>query len=223
MALRIPDSERGPLSKLLQMTAAELEALQDALSVMPPRLRADKLAADIGPRLSIEPARLREVVQSLIALYWVRDTQKLSPADFASSLAEAIEAEKDERLVAPTSGWPAFKEALTRLLALRSLGVTAKGLYLAYQYPRHVHRSRILTDARPVFLDAVDDGPAAFVINHTLQITVHEEGDDLEWFACLNAEDLEQLKDAVERALNKQKSLKALLTRTEVAVLDWED
>jgi hypothetical protein len=146
----------------------------------------------------------------------------LEAEEFIDELFQAADESGDERLTPQPGGWGDLKERLSRLLSLeRSLGVTAKALYLAYQFPRHYHGAQVLTDARPVFTTNLAEPPAAFIISHTLQIQVHDDGEDCRWFVMLNTDDLVDLKRVIERAIEKEQSLKQLMSSTGVPTLEW--
>ena len=158
----------------------------------------------------------------LLTLYWLRADLHLEAEEFIDELFQAADESGDERLTPQPGGWGDLKERLSRLLSLeRSLGVTAKALYLAYQFPRHYHGAQVLTDARPVFTTNPAEPPAAFIIGHTLQIQVHDDGEDCRWFVMLNTDDLVDLKRVIERAIEKEQSLKQLMSSTGVPTLEW--
>src|SRR5690606_37680681 len=96
---------------------------------------------------------------------------------------------------------------LTRALDLRdSVGVTSKAWVVIREYERTYCSGRVLTDLRPVFgLDS--DQPAAFVVAHNLRISFHR-GDELEeFFVALRSKDLQDLKQVLERASQKDRQL----------------
>lgn len=224
MALKIPEADRHKLSKFLKLKEDTLDALYEALKASAPHLQPRALVKDIQGRVPIDTPTLREIVRMLLTLYWIRTNQGLEASQVAEELCAAAQDSGDEMLKTPEVGWDEFKSRLTALLSLdHSILVTAKSAFVAYQFPRHLHRARILTDARPVFGTTVSDGPSAFIINHILQMEIHEEGKDREWFVALNSIDLEDLKAVIERALAKETSLRTLLAKTDVPTLMWED
>lgn len=224
MQLRIPSSERTKLAKLVQLPSASLAALKTALSDCPPKLRTDGLVKALeGKVADVDGATLSEIIHLLVSLAWVRADTELDAKTFAHDVVTAAKDITD--IGSPDGGdWDAFEAKLADLLALeRSLGITAKALFIAYQFPRHFHAVRILSDARPIYSSDPSEPPSAFIVAHTLKIDFHENGKDHEWFATLDCKDLEALKDAAERALAKDKSLKLLLAKTDISVLNGED
>lgn len=81
---------------------------------------------------------------------------------------------------------------------------------------------RVLTDLRPVF--GKNEEPAAGVIVHTMKIKYHEGayGPLKEFFVALNSEDIEELRDILDRATRKEESLRRLATEAGLRCLDLE-
>lgn len=224
MPLLIPETEREKLASLLTLGPEVLETLYVALGESAPRLRADDLVRDLAARVKLERTILGDVVRVLLDLYWVRAELDMELGRFADEIAEAVGAAKDDRLGPPKEGWESFKAQLVRLLSLdRTLGVTSKASFIARQFPRHFHSARILTDARPVFPTDPSKPPPALIITHTLQMVVREQREDQDWFVALNLSDLGKLKAVIDRAIAKEKSLRELLAKTEVPILDWKE
>jgi hypothetical protein len=112
---------------------------------------------------------------------------------------------------------------LVELLSVEGcLSITAKARFVAYQSPRVYHSARIFTDARPIFSRDAAGPPSAFIVTHTLKIDTHENAKDHEWFATLDSRDLKALKAVVDRALEKEESLRQSLSKTEVPILGSE-
>lgn len=224
MTLTIPRSESPKLAKLVQLSPASLEAVKNALADCPPKLRAEGLVKALeGKVAEVDPSTLSELVHLLVSLAWVRADSERDAKAFAHDVVTA--AKSNSEIPEPGDGdWDGFEARLADVLSLeRPLGITAKALFIAYQFPRHFHSARVLSDARPIYSNDPNENPSAFIVAHTLKIDFHENGKDHEWFATLDRRDLEALKEAAERALAKDTSLKALLERTGVPVLDGEN
>ena len=80
-----------------------------------------------------------------------------------------------------------------------------------------------MTDARPVFTHAPTEGPAAFMVIHTLALDVHASENDHRWFVALDSNDLRSLRDAIDRAIAKEESLVSSLDKTGIPTLRWRE
>jgi len=224
--MEIPKSGRRALARLLTADPKFLNALHDALANAKPSLFwSDSAISEISARLEGFPEATAESLESILrmltgVLGW-RDGKL--PSEFAAELVDAAKASDDNGLKAKDDDWNRLSEFLARVFAIDRLSISAKASQLFGQTPRHMHTARVLTDARPIFTNPADGGPTGFVIIHTLQLEYAAPGseDDREFFIGVDTGDLETLKDAVERALQKERSLRATLEKTDLPVITY--
>lgn len=217
MPLDIPERDRRRLELLARLSPRDLSSLHGALAETKPVLSPVEFAASVAGRTKLDRAVATQVVRFLLSLYWVMTDEALAPETMVD---EVVRNAKEGGIAEPQGGWEIFRKHLRKFLALdNTLGVAAKSLYIRTQYPSHFHSSRIMTDARPVFGSDPSLSPVAFVINHTLQISIHVDGDDKELFIALDGEDLVALRTTIDRAIAKEKSLSDTLLRTALPVL----
>lgn len=225
MRLQIPASDRVRFRKLLELDSVTFDQLETEFERSSPTLMRADLVKALSCPAGISEQELGEIVTVLLNLHMVRAGNGMTALEVARSVIEAAKRETEdatiEPLPAPKVGWDEFERRLAKLLSFdKSLGVTAKALVVAYESAQQLHAVRVLTDARPVFAEA-SEGPAAFVILHTLKLEVHTAQEDTEYFVTLNSYDLTELKEAVDRALIKQESLQKALLLTNIPVLKW--
>ena len=79
-----------------------------------------------------------------------------------------------------------------------------------------------MTDMRPVF--GSDEKPAGAVVVHTLKLTYHEgpKRSLREFFVAMNRDDLDELREVLDRALRKQSELSHVLAQCGLPDLDKE-
>lgn len=113
-------------------------------------------------------------------------------------------AEYDEALV----------ERIDRLLLVPSLRVRAKADYLVRAHNNELISSIIVTDQRPIFGDEVEDGEQGVFIYENLNLTYLEAGREVRTLslAC-DSDDLQSLKDQIDRALVKRVAMENALQR----------
>jgi hypothetical protein len=162
------------------------------------------------------------IIRTLLAVY--SSLRAVGNSTASEAAAETVDAvRKDGKLGTPPDGWDAFQARLEQLLSDdKVLGLSSKAITIASDTARHVHGFRVLTDARPVFGQDAKDGPKAFALIHTLKIEYFEGGEDREWFVSLDADDLESLQGAADRALAKERSMQAMLQKLNIPVLSWK-
>jgi len=116
-----------------------------------------------------------------------------------------------------------LRDRLSRLLGLDSLNlVDAKAKELQLEAEHMFCDTRIVTDLRPVFGGNVADSPEAMIIVHTLKIGYHDAGDQKhkEMFFSVDADDIAKLAEALKRAQDKTKVLKAKMDSVGIPTVD---
>lgn len=204
-----------------------LDAFTSALVTSLPQLDQQafglKLASDLKNVESATTQSIVSIVRTLFALHAVLlvDT-KTTPSEAATDVVEGLVS--DGKFPEPQEGWKRFTERLTALLGSQTIALTAKAGVVAFEGQRHTQACRILTDARPIFGQNVAEGPKAYAILHTLQITYFEDdGNSRDWFISVDADDLDTFVGAVERAKAKEDSLRAALKSQGVPLMSWRE
>jgi hypothetical protein len=229
MTFQIPKSERARMSALVSASPQVLDAFASALDVCVPQLDQSKFALRIADKVSgivgVSKESIEPIALTLFALHTVLQStdETVTPAAFSGDVVVALKS--DHEFTEPTEGWAQFESRLTSLLESKPLSLAAKASVVAFENPRHTQYIRILTDARPVFGSSASDGPKAFAVLHTLQIGYFEDNDlrPREWFVSVDADDLEALRNAVNRAIDKETSLRVALKPIGVPVMSWRE
>ncbi len=213
----IPEQYERGFIEIRGLDDDEVRELVSVLKDEPPMLdRVDlrqRVSQKVSPDLS---SKLYEIMETLISLYSLRDSMGLALPDFVDvvtgmmddSYIEELEfANKEER--------ESFEDKLVRLLGLNSLDIAARAADILYERERTVHGiPRVFTDMRPVFGADPETGPRGAVIVHTLKISYHERGQIRELFVALDAENVNELIDVLQRANSKADALKRFLDNT---------
>jgi hypothetical protein len=82
--------------------------------------------------------------------------------------------------------------------------------------------ARILTDIRPVFNNKGDSVDAAVIV-HNLRIHYGQDSDHRDFYVALDTNDIQSLREALDRADTKAKCLQGLLKTSGVSYLDAEE
>ena len=75
-------------------------------------------------------------------------------------------------------------------------------------------------DLRPVFRTDLGERPPAFVVVHNLKVGYRESGEYREFFVALDTLDVHALKEALDRALEKEKSLRTIADKCNLNLLE---
>lgn len=111
-----------------------------------------------------------------------------------------------------------FSERLTAILCAPSIRFTAKALELSIDVENVFSDCRIVTDLRPIFPDDPDNILSAVIVDN-LRIDYYDRsGDITSFYIAMDQGDLSALRDEIDRALEKNKSVRSFL---EAAKIDY--
>ena len=217
--LKVPDKYQPYLAEFANLSPEVMAALVEGLRDARPSLELDEFAESIANRLSIDSARARRFVELLSSLHAVREGMGGGVEDFLAELRAAVEATGSAEM--QPADWEAFQRTIADALAAdTALSVSAKALDVMTDHQRVFLYARVLTDLRPIFRLDVAAAPAAMVAVHHLKIVCREDGVPREFFVTLDRADLATLVESLQRALEKEKSLRALAENKSLTLLE---
>lgn len=220
-SIKIPERYESGLAIILFLSDESTAELISVLQSAPPKIFPMSLSEEIAPKVqSISISDLHIVIETLQSLYYTKLHQDISPSDMSEDVWEAMEKTKKYKL--SDQEWEQFKGRLVNLLSIESLNVLAKALAILRNNERVFHDARIITEIRPIFGSTVEASPTAAVILHMLNITYHREGRIKEFHIALDTDDLEALREAIDRAETKANTLRSMLDEAHIDYLDTE-
>jgi hypothetical protein len=205
--LNIPEEDQPGLALICDLPDDVFASLLSAVQRSP---------SSVPTVPNIAPGEAEQIMDSLKSMYRVREYVEVQLVDFVSDICEAlleceILKEGDELKMVTR---------LTNLLKIESLATEAKATLLRFEHERRLCTARILTDARPVFGADVTALPVAVIIGHMLKISYHEGGEDLkDIYVALRSRDLVELREQIDRAEKKEKSLRAALEAAKLKIM----
>jgi hypothetical protein len=210
MALQIPKQHLPAIGKIIKLSDAETNELITALSSATITAEASAMSEKIsGSVPSVSPEDLADIVETLYSLYHVREFSQVRPARFVRDLVETLLSNPDFGL--HKSDAPIIGTRFKQLLNVKTLNTLSKAVRLQRDGERIYCEAKIISDIRPVFGDDVEDRPISAVITHTLKLGYDEMGEHKEFFVVLDEQDLNALKDVIERAEVKGDTLTKVL------------
>jgi len=218
--LTIPDEHQVGLVKLQALSEPVLARLLSALIVAAEEKQTTYLLPeDLAPIEGLAGDQLEQILDAISGTHRARAYAEAPLDEFVRDVTETMLAAGNLNFATSKSAVNQFEERLKKFLQIGTLARSAKGDILMYQHERTVHTLRIITDARPISGDNVEDPPEAMAIIHTLKIAYHRSRRIEEEFFVFDEIDLERLKEVVERAELKSKSLRAALKKSGLKVL----
>ena len=204
----IPKPQRPSLNKLRTVSDTILEKMLSAWEQSP-----DSVPLVEG----ISDTDASEIKEAVLELFRVREYFDEKVPEFASGIASALQRD----LGFPPAEIPAFEIRIAKLLAITPIAISAKAASLGTEYERRFCTARILTDARPVYIESPSSRPEAMMIAHTLRLTFHDDtGEMREVYVTMNSDDLTTLRELLDRAEEKTRSLQSLFAAANVRVVE---
>lgn len=222
--ITIPESARPAIHGLAQMSSEDFASFLKALERAKPAAGPDifwKHVAEHAPKINTSTVKM--IVNELFSMNYALEKWDISPKEFAESIADAALSEQSEEFPINEADKDILRDRLEKLFALKAtLGLTAKALDILTDAQHLFYSAKILTDARPVFNEAGTAIEAAVII-HNLMIHYGDASDHKNFFVNLDTNDIKELRDVLDRAEEKAKTIRALLHRSEVSYLDVEE
>ncbi|MEH2242057.1 hypothetical protein [Nostoc sp.] len=220
--LEIPEKYKPGFKQLVTVDVRTVDELIDALKQAPPSLLIEDLASIVASQVqALTLEEVEDLIEALISLYNFRDSFDAPTNKIVEGISQAVQ--DDEDLPNLSGGEKQeFERRLAALLEFDSvLGVTSKAIDVMRDHERIFTRSRVLTDMRPIFEVDLEKGPAAVVIVHMLKIQYADLDGTHEFFVALDSIDLEELRQQLDRAEKKGKSIKLMLDRANIPYLNY--
>lgn len=208
--LTIPRSDRQGLAI---MRALSNEAFAELLIQLE---RSPDTALSVK---SLSSTDAQQILDAINSMFRVRTYNDVSVAEFVSDVYEALREEGDLE----SSDEPLFRERLVKLLSLKVFEIGAKAAVLRVEYGNVFCNARILTDIRPVYGKDVSGAPAAMIIMHTLKIAYHRGsagGRLSEFYVAFSPEEISELRIALDRAEEKEKSLRSVVGVSKIRLIE---
>ena len=207
----IPAPYRAGFTKIKGLSPSDFELVATALEKASVAGGLKGLTSAVIERVpKLKRQETETVLRTLFSLSVFVTDEDTSLSENISSLATVIQTSGIPNLALSDEERSEFERRLERLLRIKAVSIASKVQKLGYEYPNTFREAMILTDMRPVF-DKPEDRPVGCTISHTLQIQYHEGSDHKEFYVTLDADDLESLKKAVQRAETKASSIKTVL------------
>jgi hypothetical protein len=224
IVLEIPKQARKGLALLIKSDDREVGAFFDALENAKPHLKMQEFVAQVAEESGQPYESVREMIGAIEGLYLFMERDEATVESVADAAASAVIATGDPSLKMEEPVLARFRNRLRQALSYpETVGVMAKALDVVSEQGRTYCNARVLTDIRPVFPVHCEDAPSAYAIVHSLKIRFHEANDHADFFVVLDAEDVQELIGMLERAQRKENTLRNLLNRQGLSVLEDAD
>lgn len=214
-ALEIDDATRTGLTLLADLSEGDFKRLSAAFETTAEEYTYTSAGEIIRKTLSLSPGDADAIFDALYMLNGDQDTpRERRAADVVDTLVAAD----------PTRFFGADSAQLVRrfseLQSIRYIATLWKAVDLLISNERNFTSATVITDLRPAFLEAIADGPAAYVIMHELQVNYRDDAStDRQFVLKLDERDMADLVAVLGRAEQKSDVLKQFLRKQKLPYL----
>jgi hypothetical protein len=219
--LSIPERYRAGIAAFAALPeesfADLLKAMEDNISADTPDLAVEQL---VGRFPSIPKSTLTKIIIAITSLQGLDKRSHVPVPVMAVDVAESLYSDSPD-LVKEISR-DVVKSRVEAVVDSKEINITtAKIGEIQMEVERSFCRARILTDVRAAFSDDASALPTGMTLLHTLQVGYHDEtGNHKEFYVTLESDDLKGLKEVIERAEVKKKSLEQLLAKADCKLFE---
>lgn len=219
--INIPDEHKRGFELLVELDEATISSIEKALKNSIPRYTYQQLASFLArEHESLKRVEVIALVQTLVSLTALRLSQSISVEKLASDLAESSD---KLGIIKGSETRSKLSQRLERLLGTgNALEVAAKSSDVLADNVSQFVAVRILTDIRPIFAENVDEPPNAAGILHQLKIVHYADLQHKEFFVSMDDDELTQLKETIDRAERKSRSIRRFWEQTKVPIIGTE-
>ena len=222
MFLRVPPEQVAVLKKWLELPSEQAETLSSALANAKPHFNAQELARSIIRQCDLPNGLVFGIIHVLISVYRTGEPEKPFEAFLDRDVKPALQAAETFSEGKEEEEWDRLRKFLLQALLLEGIvGTTAKAGIILTEHERIFDNVRIMTDFRPIFHVDVSEKPNAGLIVHMVKITHRDKYDHkFDSYYALDSNDLEKMRKALDRAVEKDKSLRETMNDAGLSVLD---
>jgi hypothetical protein len=217
MFIKIPKEEQRNLIKLLNLEDNQHDELISILRDIEPILDREELIQNIISKIkNITKDKAQKIIPTIIHLSNTFYRTDLPLEEFIEKIFSSIDEIKiseDERKI--------YKERLIHFLDLDRIKLVEKSSDLLQQNENTLcGETKIYTDLRPVFSSNPKEPPIGFLLVHKLKIQYINNDEMKEFFISMDTKDIQSLKEVLDRADAKAKSLASVINKTTIPYIE---
>ncbi len=215
----IPERYKDGYIGLWSIDKGDFDAIITSLGKVPLVATINGLAKSVSDDSKVDLPDIHEIFLSIDSLITLLD-KKISKYDIVEQVTSVI---NDSELIkfSEEATEENFKSRIYALLGNEKVYYASKANELITDNGVVFLDSKIVTDIRPIFDIVLEDSPKVGLITHTLQIHYRtcESSNHQSIYLALASLDIVTLKDVLERAIVKEKSLVTLLSKTGIQII----
>ncbi len=222
--MRIPEDDLKILEKFVQLPSEQQDFILQELTEISPTTPLNIIEKRISNKSDYKFEDIHEFFKFLINFYINFFYFKDSIDNFNEEVIIPSIILHKSKLKLAEQDYENIKLVSAKILSLdKNIGIISKIPYLSEENPNNYMKSHIITDLRYIFYNDPSEIPDYALIKHTFKIDYIKSRKIEEAFYTLNLNDIIELKKNIERAIEKEGSLKELCKKNKINLLKEED
>jgi hypothetical protein len=165
---------------------------------------------------------IEAILREIFTMDMTRDGNE-EISEFVDSIVQAAAEVKSKEFPYEEKDGKILKDRLLRIFdGRKGLDITMKAMGVVLDHHHVFFHAKILTDIRPVFNTKGDSIDAAVIV-HNLRIHYEEDSEHKDFYVALDTNDIQLLRELLDRAEAKAKCLQGLVKTSGVSYLDIEE
>ena len=210
----IPEFAKEGIRRIASLSDEQAANLLDALKSTRPALAVYWLASEVSTLAGIDEPSVTDMLTALMSLS-VMTVDRERPHEIVAGVVRAASDQGIDGLTEGSSEAQKLGERLLGLLDTLPFAAGGKAHRLRLAQPNNYRAARIITDMRPLFSRHGEVKPIAAMVIHSLLVrtfvfsNMSEAPMESQHHMALDLDDLHELKAQIERAIEKEKALRA--------------
>jgi len=222
--IRMPKEDLETLEKFLDLSAELQNYVIQKLTELSPEFNLKIIVKDILEKTDYTQKDVQKFIKFIVNLYINFFHFKGEIEEFNEEVIIPSIILSDSKLKTKDGNYDSIKSIFKKILSLDiNVGIISKIPYLSQENPNIYLTSHVITDLRYIFYKDPSEIPDYAIIKHTLKIDTITTRKVSEIFLTLNIKDLIELKNNIERAIKKEKSLQELCKKNKIVLLKEVD
>lgn len=201
----IPTRFKEGFKTLIELDNASLELLINRLADFPIGGGQYKLI-DFLHNLPIP--NIDEIASTIYSFGYILTDRSKNIDDIATGLVQSYLSD-DGGKGDPDKSNHYISTLVSVFISAANVKASYKAMILASDVQNIFRESSIISDIRPVFADDLSDSRRNAIISQQIKIIFTENGEEKYFFVNVDRQDLENLRDQIDRAITKEKLLKS--------------
>lgn len=216
---RIPEPFIPGFELIAKLKDKQVSAIKSALIGTPIGSGPEQTAKSLEGKAELKASEIRSILSTVFSLISLNIREEVAKEEFINDIVTSYDEINPE--LKETNRKKLIDHLQILLEADGQVKHTIKAATLLRENEKIYIESRVLSDIRIVFEENIKKPKQCAVIIHQLKIAYHESGEPKELFVALDNEDLKQLKETADRAIEKDKLIRNN-TYTEISFIDLD-